>query len=65
LPIIISGSEDGTVRIWNGSTFKLESTLSYGYERIWNIVVKLGSFEVGLGCDEGVVVVQVSFRYSI
>ena len=35
LPIIISGSEDATVRIWHADTFRLEKTLNYGFERVW------------------------------
>jgi coatomer subunit beta' len=27
LPILISGSEDGTVRIWHANTYRLENTL--------------------------------------
>lgn len=27
LPIIISGSEDGTVKIWHSTTFRLEDTV--------------------------------------
>jgi WD40 repeat protein len=29
LPIILSGSEDGTVRIWHSQTYRLENTLNY------------------------------------
>lgn len=35
LPIILSGSEDGTLCIWNANTYKLEKTLSLGLERSW------------------------------
>jgi WD40 repeat protein len=35
LPIIISGSEDGTIRIWHSNTYRLENTLNYGMERVW------------------------------
>jgi coatomer subunit beta' len=30
LPVIISGSEDGTVRVWHSTTYRLENTLNYG-----------------------------------
>ncbi|KAI9454186.1 coatomer WD associated region-domain-containing protein [Boletus coccyginus] len=33
LPTIISGSEDGTVKIWNSNTYRLENTLSYALEQ--------------------------------
>ncbi len=35
LPIIISGSEDGSVKLWHSNTYRLEKTLNYGMERIW------------------------------
>jgi WD40 repeat protein len=37
LPIIISGSEDGTVRIWHSTTYRAETTLNYGLERVWGL----------------------------
>ena len=33
LPIIISGSEDGQVKVWNSGTYRLETTLSYALEQ--------------------------------
>lgn len=59
LPIIISGSEDGTVKIWHSSTYRLENTLSYGLERCWCIAYKKSGNEVAIGYDEGAVVVKV------
>lgn len=37
LPVILSGSEDTTVRIWHADTYRLEKTLNYGFERVWCI----------------------------
>lgn len=59
LPIIISGSEDGTVKIWHSSTYRLESTLSYGLERCWCIAYRKTGNEVALGYDEGAVVIKL------
>ncbi|KAH8092503.1 coatomer beta [Cristinia sonorae] len=59
LPIIISGGEDGTVKIWNSGTYRLENTLSYALERAWCIAVRKSSNEVAVGYDEGVVVVKL------
>ncbi|KAF5403054.1 Coatomer subunit beta' [Paragonimus heterotremus] len=59
LPIILSGSEDGTVRVWHSSTFRLESTLNYGLERIWALVCHRGKQTVGIGYDEGAVVISL------
>ncbi|KAF8871943.1 coatomer protein [Gymnopilus junonius] len=53
LPVIISGSEDGTVKIWNSGTYRVENTLSYALERAWCIALRKDSNEVALGFDEG------------
>nr|DBA25905.1 TPA: hypothetical protein GDO54_010233 [Pyxicephalus adspersus] len=59
LPIIITGSEDGTVRIWHSSTYRLESTLNYGMERVWCVCGLRGSNNVALGYDEGSIIVKL------
>lgn len=53
LPIILTGSEDGTVKIWHLNTYRLENTLNYGLERVWTINCLRGSNNVALGYDEG------------
>ena len=60
LPIILSGSEDGTIKIWHSSTYRLENTLSYGLERAWCVSYRKTGNEVAVGYDEGAVVVKVS-----
>ena len=42
LPLILSASEDGTLRLWHSMTYRLENTLNYGMERLW-----------ALGCVKG------------
>ncbi|EGN94961.1 hypothetical protein SERLA73DRAFT_76979 [Serpula lacrymans var. lacrymans S7.3] len=59
LPIIISGSEDGTVKIWNGGTYRLENTLSYALERAWCVSLRKDANEVAVGFDEGIVVIKL------
>ena len=59
LPVIVSGSEDGTVKVWNSGTYRLENTLSYGLERAWCVALRRGSNDVAVGFDDGVVVVKV------
>ncbi|KAI7849632.1 coatomer WD associated region-domain-containing protein [Circinella umbellata] len=59
LPIIMSGSEDGTVRIWNSDTYRLENSLNYGLERAWCIAYQKGGNNVALGFDEGSVVLKL------
>ena len=59
LPIIISGSEDGTFKIWHANTYRLEQTLNYGLERAWCIAYLRGSNSIGMGFDEGCVVIKM------
>ena len=59
LPIIISASEDATVRIWQASTYRAESTLNYGLERSWCLAASSFSNKVGIGYDEGCVVIEM------
>lgn len=59
LPIIMTGSEDGTVRIWHANTYRLETTLNYGLERVWTISCMKGSNNVALGYDEGSIIIKL------
>ncbi|XP_045471490.1 coatomer subunit beta' [Harmonia axyridis] len=59
LPVVLTGSEDGTVRIWHANTHRLESSLNYGFERVWAISCLKGSNNVVLGYDEGSVLVKI------
>ncbi|XP_031563189.1 coatomer subunit beta'-like [Actinia tenebrosa] len=59
LPIILTGSEDGTVRVWHANTYRLESTLNYGLERVWAIAMMKGSNNVALGYDEGSMLIKL------
>lgn len=59
LPIILTGSEDSTVRLWHANTYRLETTLNYGLERVWCIHALRGSNTVAIGYDEGAVTVKL------
>ncbi|KIK57342.1 hypothetical protein GYMLUDRAFT_46217 [Collybiopsis luxurians FD-317 M1] len=59
LPVIISGSEDGTVKIWNANTYRIENTLSYALERAWCVALHRTANEVAVGYDDGVVVIKL------
>jgi len=59
LPIIISGSEDGSVKVWHANTYRLENTLNYGLNRAWTMAYRQGTNNVALGFDLGSVVVKV------
>jgi len=43
LPVILTGSEDGTLRIWHANTYRLENILNYSMERLWSLGYVKGS----------------------
>ena len=59
LPIILTGSEDGTVRVWHANTYRLENTLNYGLERVWSVACLKGSNDVAIGYDEGSILIKL------
>jgi coatomer subunit beta' len=59
LPIICSASEDGTVRIWQSSTYRPETTLNYGMERAWALAASPNSNKLAIGFDEGCVCIEL------
>ena len=65
LPIIMTGSEDGTVRVWHANTYRLECTLNYGLERVWTMAAHKGSNNVAIGYDEGSIMIKVSQEINI
>ena len=40
--MIVTGSEDGYMRLWNSSTYKLENSTNYNMERVWTVAVMKG-----------------------
>ncbi|KAJ1504650.1 Coatomer subunit beta' [Coelomomyces lativittatus] len=59
LPIIITGGEDGTLKMWHATTNRLEHSLNYGMERIWFIAYQKGNNTLAVGYDEGAVVLTL------
>lgn len=59
LPIIASASEDGTVRIWQSTTYRAETTLNYGMERAWALAASPESNKLAIGFDEGCVCIEL------
>ena len=49
----------GTIRIWHANTYRLETTLNYGLERVWAINCMKGSNCIAIGYDEGSVVLKL------
>jgi coatomer subunit beta' len=59
LPVIVSGGEDGTVKLWNSGTYRLENTLGYALERAWCMAFRPSGTDVAFGYDEGVVTIAL------
>ena len=59
LPLIASGSEDGTIRLWHTTTYRLENTLNYGFGRAWCLAFRKGSNDIAVGFDEGSFVLRL------
>lgn len=57
LPLIVSCSEDGTIKIWHSTTYRLECTLNYMLDRCW--CISAYDNVLGIGCDEGSIVVKI------
>ena len=59
LPIFISGSEDGNVRICHSATYKVVHQIDYSMDRCWSVDAALGSNKVAIGYDQGFVVIKL------
>ncbi|CAA7042741.1 unnamed protein product [Microthlaspi erraticum] len=58
LPIILTGSADGIVRIWHATTYRLENTLDYGGERVSGFGCIKSLRRVVIGYDEGTIMLK-------
>lgn len=59
LPILFSGAEDETFRVWNMNNFRLENSYQYGFERIWYISALKEVNLIALACDRGTIGIQI------
>ena len=59
LPLIVSASEDGTVRLWHSTTYRPETTLNYGMERAWTLAPTHDANKLAIGYDEGTIVLKL------
>ncbi|KAH7815699.1 Coatomer subunit beta' (CopB') [Monocercomonoides exilis] len=65
LPVIITGSEDRTVRVWSSLSYQLESTLEYDMGRLWCMAVSTESNKIAVGADEGVALLKLGHERPI
>ena len=59
LPLIISASEDDTLRLWHSTTYRPETTLNYGMGRAWTLAPTADANKLAIGYDEGTVVIKL------
>lgn len=59
LPLIASASEDGTVMLWQSTTYRRETTLNYGMERAWSLAATKEANKLAIGYDEGCIVIEL------
>jgi coatomer subunit beta' len=59
MPIIISGSEDDMINIWDSTTYKQITQLQYGLKRVWSIAAVPESNYIAFGFDEGTIVIKL------
>ncbi|KAH6821355.1 Coatomer [Perilla frutescens var. hirtella] len=59
-PIIITGSDDGNVRIWHAASYRLEYNLNYGPESVWAVSYIKSLLRVIIGYDKGTIMVKLS-----
>jgi hypothetical protein len=60
----VQGSEDGTVKVWHSTTYRLENTLDYRMERVWSLGYTKGSNWWGCAARaRGVVRAEVRSAY--
>ena len=45
--------------MWHSGTYRLETTLNYGMERVWSMACRRGSNHVAIGYDEGSILLKV------
>ena len=59
LPLIITAGEDGAVKLWHSTTYRLEQTLNYAMERVWSVGYVRGSNHIAVGYDNGLLLLKL------
>lgn len=59
LPLIISGSEDGMIILWDSITYKLKEKFNYRLERAWCVAYQREDLSLAYGFDDGATVVKI------
>ncbi|KAM0850648.1 hypothetical protein ACQ4PT_052936 [Festuca glaucescens] len=59
LPLLMTGSWDGTVCVWNSNSFRLERTFKFGLGKVHAVGCIKGSTRVVIGHGKGLAIVEV------
>lgn len=59
IPVVITCSEDNSVRIWNATTYRFENAWNIELGRVWAIGCMKSSSQIVIGCDTGTIVGKI------
>ncbi|KAM0826995.1 hypothetical protein ACQ4PT_068486 [Festuca glaucescens] len=61
LQILITGSLDGAVRIWNSTTYKLENIIGFNLGAVYGFGCIKGLRRIMVGCHQGIAMMKIDF----
>ncbi|KAM0896557.1 hypothetical protein ACQ4PT_023111 [Festuca glaucescens] len=62
LPVLITGSLDGTVHIWDSTTYKLENIISFNLGAVYAMGRMKRSRRIVVGCHQGLATFEISLH---
>jgi len=65
LPVLITGSLDGSVYLWNSTNFRLEHVLKFGRRQVTDIKCIKGSTRVAVAFTNGIVIADIGHEGPI
>ncbi|KAM0901066.1 hypothetical protein ACQ4PT_020252 [Festuca glaucescens] len=63
LPLLLTGSLDGTVRIWNSTTYKLENIIGFNLGAVHDFGCIKDSKRIVVGCQQGIAKMEIYFPF--
>uniref|UniRef100_A0ACD5WH71 Uncharacterized protein n=1 Tax=Avena sativa TaxID=4498 RepID=A0ACD5WH71_AVESA len=59
LPLLITGSLDGTVSLWNSTTYKIENIIDFNLGAVYAFGYIKGLRRMVVGCEHGIAMVEI------